>query len=173
MDSLKKLNFDDIKLRLIAPSDNNSLAKLIRSTLEEFGANHPGTVYFDETTDHLYEVFQQEPRSAYFIAESDGDVVGGGGIFPSNGLPTDTCELVKMYLYPKARHIGLGKLIIQKCIETAKRLGFKRIYIESMPELKQALRTYEKFGWEYLKSPLGNTGHHGCDLWMIKKIEEV
>ena len=39
-----------------------------------------------------------------------------------------------------------------------------------MPELKLALRIYEKFGFEYLSAPIGNSGHFGCDLWMIKKL---
>ena len=55
-------------------------------------------------------------------------------------------------------------------IEEAKNLGYKNIYLESMPELKQALKTYEKFGFQYLKGPMGNSGHYGCELWMIKYL---
>ncbi|HVK96402.1 MAG TPA: GNAT family N-acetyltransferase, partial [Flavisolibacter sp.] len=127
-------------------------------------------VYYDDTTDALFEVFNSEPRSVYYIAELNGEVVGGGGIFPSNGLPEDTCELVKMYTYPKVRGIGLGKLLIQKCIEFAKSAGYKKIYLETMPELKQALNTYANFGFEYINASMGNTGHHGCDLFMLKPI---
>jgi putative acetyltransferase len=29
---------------------------------------------------------------------------------------------------------------------------------------------YEKFGFEYLQAPMGNTGHNGCDIWMLKKM---
>jgi putative acetyltransferase len=159
-----------MNIRLIKPSDNPSLAHIIRNTLEEFGANHPGTVYYDSSTDSLYEVFRQ-PRSVYYVAESnDEKILGGGGIFPSEGLPIDTCELVKMYLLPEARGTGLGKAIIELCLKTAKDEGFKKIYLESMPELKQALKVYEKFGFTYLDSALGNTGHFGCDLHMLKEL---
>ena len=48
-----------LNIRPILPSDNASIAKIIRSSLEEFGANKPGTVYSDVTTDHLYELFQE------------------------------------------------------------------------------------------------------------------
>ena len=160
-----------MKLRFIQQSDNHLIAKIIRDTLAEFGANHPGTVYFDSATDTLFEVFQK-PKSVYFIAEKeDGKIVGGGGIFPTDGLPADTCELVKMYLLPEARGIGLGKLIIEKCLQTAKDHGFGKVYLESMPELKQAVKVYEKFGFTYLCSPMGNSGHFGCDLHMIKNLE--
>ena len=158
-----------IHLRKIAPEDNHQIASIIRSCLEEFNANKCGTVYFDETTDHLYELFQT-PKSIYFIAEVDGKLVGGGGIFPSKGLPSDTCELVKMYLLPEARGTGLGASIINKSIEFAQQQEFKRIYLESMPELKRAISVYEKFGFEYIHEAIGETGHHGCDVWMTKNI---
>jgi len=158
-----------IFIRPIQPSDNVLLASIIRNTLKEFGANHPGTVYFDNSTDHLYEVFRAD-RSYYFVAEMDGRIVGGGGIFPTSGLPVDTCELVKMYLLPEARGIGLGRSILEKCMESAREFGFSRIYLETMPELNLALKTYEKMGFTYLCSPMGNSGHFGCDLHMIRDL---
>ena len=162
-------SLDQIKIRIIEEKDNASLAQLIRKTLKEFGANHPGTVYFDDSTDHLFEIFES-PRSIYFVAELNKEIVGGGGIFPTTGLPVDTCELVKMYLYPRVRGIGLGSILIQKCIDYVKEAGYKTIYLETMPELKQALKTYEKFGFEYIHHPMGNSGHFGCELWMLKRV---
>ncbi|MEK7718068.1 MAG: GNAT family N-acetyltransferase [Bacteroidota bacterium] len=158
-----------IVIRPIQPSDNEILAIIIRNTLKEFGANHPGTVYFDDATDHLYEMFRAD-RSHYFVAELDGRIVGSGGIFPTPGLPDDTCELVKMYLLPEARGIGLGRSILEKCLESARNFGFGRIYLETMPELNLALKTYEKMGFTYLCSPMGNSGHFGCDLHMIRDL---
>lgn len=159
----------DIDIREIQPGDNAILASIIRSSLEEFGANKPGTVYFDDSTDHLYELFQT-PGSRYFIATQNGIILGGGGIFPSNGLPHQTCELVKMYLKPEARGLKIGASLIQKCMDTAKEMGYTQMYIETMPELQKAIRVYEQFGFEYLKQALGNTGHCGCNVWMIKSL---
>ncbi len=164
---------EGIIIRKIKEEDNAAIAKVIRQTLEEFGAAHPGTVYFDASTDALFQLFRQTPGSVYFIAEKEGDVVGGGGIFPSPGLPPDTCELVKMYLLPLVRGIGLGRKIIQQCIASAKEAGYQNIYLETMPELKKALDTYEKFGFEYIDHPMGATGHFGCDLWMLGRIEKL
>src|SRR5215207_2498954 len=163
----------NIIIREIEEKDNAAIANVIRRTLEEFGANHPGTVYYDASTDALFQLFQQTPRSVYFIAEKDGVVLGGGGIFPTDGLPDDTCELVKMYLLPQVRGIGLGRELIQRCIGFAKEAGYKNIYLETMPELKQALKTYEKLGFKYLDKPMGNSGHHGCELWMNGNVEEL
>ena len=158
-----------VTIRDLRIEDNPALAKVVKDTLAEFGANHPNTVYYDPTTDALFEVFQT-PRSKYFLAEINNKVVGGGGIYPTDGLPPDTCELVKMYLLPEARGLGLGRTLIEKCIEAAAENGFKKIYLETMPELKQALSVYEKFGFEFLKGPMGNSGHTGCSLWMLKSV---
>lgn len=159
----------EIIIRDIQQSDNPYLAKIVKDTLAEFGANHPNTVYYDPTTDTLFELFQKE-KAKYFVAEVAGKIVGGGGIYPTDGLGDDTCELVKMYLLPVARGLGLGKNLIEKCIDAARENGFKKIYLETMPELKQALNVYAKFGFEYLKGPMGNSGHTGCSLWMLRSL---
>jgi putative acetyltransferase len=159
----------NIFIRHIQPADNLALATIIRNTLAEFKANHPGTVYYDSTTDALFEFFQK-PGAVYNVAEVNGEVAGGGGIYPTDGLPEATCELVKMYLLPQARGLGLGRMMIEKCLLQAEEMGYKNVYLESMPELKQALNVYAKLGFEYLKGPLGNSGHTGCTLWMMKRI---
>lgn len=159
----------NINIRKIQPPDNPHLATIIRNALAEFGANKPGTVFYDDTTDHLYELFQ-EPGSIYYVAEQEGQIIGGAGIYPSEGLPQGTCELVKMYLVPEVRNKGLGRKLIDACLEFAKGFGYIQVYIETMPELRKAVSVYEKFGFEYLNGPLGNTGHFGCDVWMLKTI---
>ena len=160
----------NITIRPIEPGDNKGIATVIRTTLEEFKANKPGTVYYDAATDHLYELFR-ESGSIYHVAVADNEVVGGSGIFPSPGLPSDTCELVKMYILQKVRGIGLGRILIQKSLDFAKESGYRKVYLETMPELKQALHTYSKFGFQYIDHPMGETGHFGCDLWMLKHID--
>ena len=158
-----------VTIRPIRQTDNPFLSRIVKDTLAEFGANHPNTVYYDPTTDTLFEVFQKE-RSGYFVAEINDEIVGGGGIYPTDGLPADTCELVKMYLLPHARGFGLGRTLIEKSLAFAKDSGYKQVYLESMPELKKALEVYAKFGFEYLPGPMGNSGHTGCSLWMMKKF---
>ena len=159
----------NITIRKIECSDNKELADVVRTSLAEFGVDKPGTVYYDDTTDQLYELFQL-PGSFYFVAEQEGKIVGGAGIYPSDGLPQGTCELVKMYLRPAARGHGLGGLLIDKCLEIAKGFGYTQVYLETMPELKKAVSVYKKFGFEHLDGPLGNTGHYFCDVWMLKVL---
>ena len=156
-------------IRLITPKDNVALAAVIRAALTEFGANKPGTVYYDPTTDHLFELFQTE-GSIYYVAEIDGTLVGGCGIFPTKGLPEGTCELVKLYLHKDARGTGLGKQLLNTAMQWAKENGYTQVYLESMPELSKAVTIYENVGFQRINQPLGNSGHCGCDIWMVKTL---
>lgn len=110
------------------------------------------------------------PKSAYHVIDVDGELAGGAGIYPTKGLPTDTCELVKMYLSPTARGLGLGKLLMEHCMQAAAINGFTKVYLETMPELTNAIPMYKKFGFVNLPGPLGNSGHHGCGIWMLKEL---
>ena len=161
----------ELTIRTIEPGDNNALATIIRNSLEEFKANKPGTVYFDDTTDHLSDVFKAG-GSIYFVVEQAGTILGGGGIYPTANLDAGTCELVKLYLNANARGKGVGKLLMEHCIAAAKELGYKKIYLETMPELTVAIPMYEKFGFTHLQAAQGCSGHTGCDVWMIRDLEE-
>ncbi len=156
-------------LRPITSNDNAGIALIIRSVLAEFKANKPGTVYYDPTTDDLYSLFSH-PGSCYWILEMDGHIMGGSGIYPTDGLPGGCCEVVKLYLLPEARGKGYGRMLIHKCFESARQHGYQQVYLETMPELKMAVGLYEQCGFEYLQGPLGNSGHFGCDLWMLKTL---
>jgi putative acetyltransferase len=159
----------EFRLRPIEERDNAAIANIIRRSLEEFGANHYGTVYYDSHTDQLFGHFK-EPGAAYFIVEKNGEVMGCGGIFPTDGLSEGTCELVKMYLSPAARGRGVGKCLLQLCLDTAKEMGYQKIYLESMPELVKAIPLYEKSGFTHLDAPLGNSGHYACAIRMIRDL---
>lgn len=159
----------NISIRPLRAGDNISIAAIIRKILTEFGANKPGTVYFDPTTDNLFQLFET-PDSAYFIAEAEGEIVGGSGVFPTPGLPEGCCELVKLYLVSEMRGQGLGLMLMEKCFQKAIDFGYRSMYLETMPELRSAIGLYEKAGFSYLPGPLGRSGHFGCDLWMIKNL---
>ncbi len=163
-------------LRPITAADNPALARIIRDALTEYGAAKPGTVYYDPTTDFLFELFRQ-PGSCYFVAETAAGtgnatrLQGGAGIFPTPGLPPGCCELVKLYLRREARGQGLGARLIQHCLEAATALNYRQVYLETLPELHQAIHLYQSFGFRQLDGPLGDSGHFGCDLWMLKDLD--
>lgn len=158
-----------IHIRPVEPADNPLLAIIIRNTLSEFGVAGPGTAYCDEATNNMYASFQRA-GSRYFTGLLDNRLAGGGGIYPSDGLPAGICELVKMYLDPAARGHGLGKMLLETCLGFARQSGYRQVYIETMPELEKAISLYRRFGFHHLDSAMGNTGHYGCSVWMLKDL---
>lgn len=160
----------DITIRPIQQSDNAILAKIIRSCFHDFEVKcTAGTVYQDPTTDDLFSLFQT-PKSKLWVAELDGKIVGCCGIFPTENLPENCTELVKFYISESGRGKGVGRVLLEKTVESAKELGYRQIYLESIPEFSTAVSIYEKQGFKYLEKPLGNSGHSGCNLWMLKDM---
>jgi putative acetyltransferase len=164
-----KLNKMSITFRTIEKRDNRELAYLIRTVFREFKIDRPGTVYFDPTTDDLYNLFQK-PGSIYWVAEEEGKIIGGCGFYSTPGLPEGCAELVKLYLLSVHRGKGTGRKLLEKSMESAKNLGYKQLYLESLPELDKAIGLYEKAGFKFIPGPMGNSGHFGCNIWMLKDL---
>lgn len=158
-----------IHIRPIEQKDNVGIAVIIRQSLKDFNAHKPGTVYFDATTDTMWENFKVN-RSRYIVLEENDQLAGGCGFYPTEGLPSDTCELVKMYLAAPFRKKGYGQLLLDQTIAQAKETGYTKMYIETLPELTNAIELYKKNGFQFIKKPLGNSGHTGCDIWMLKNL---
>ena len=158
-----------ITIREIRETDNSVLATIIRSCFIEFNAPQQGTVYSDPTTDQLYQYFNIE-KAICWVAEVENNIVGCCGIYPTENLPQGYAELVKFYIHASARSRGIGKLLMNQCLVSAKQLGYSTIYLESLPHFKTAVSMYTKLGFTSLSNPLGNSGHTSCNIWMIKNI---
>jgi putative acetyltransferase len=163
------MNNLNITFRTIEERDNKELAELIRTVFREFKIHRPGTVYFDPTTDNLFKLFRT-PGSEYWIAEENGIIIGGCGVYPTPGLPEGCAELVKLYLSASQRGRGIGWQLMEKTFGSAKGLGYRQLYLESLPELGKAISLYERNGFKNIPGPLGNSGHFGCNIWMLKDL---
>jgi putative acetyltransferase len=161
-----------ISFRTIEERDNRELAELIRTVFREFKIDRPGTVYFDPTTDDLYNLFRTT-GSEYWIAEDEGVITGGCGVYPTPGLPEGCAELVKLYLSASHRGKGIGWQLMEKTFDSARRLGYRQLYLESMPELSRAITLYERTGFRSIPGPMGNSGHFGCKIWMVKDLYQL
>lgn len=152
-------------IRKIRPEDNKVLANIIRETLEEMDCAIEGTVYTDPSTDYLFQNYQ-DTKSVYFVAELNGEIVGGSGIAQIANLKQNYCELQKMYLKPAARGTGIAKTLMQKCIDFARQSEYELIYIETFGTMSAAQQLYKKFGFDYIDHSLGDTGHFSCNIKM-------
>jgi putative acetyltransferase len=155
--------------REVKETDNAPLASMIRRVFKEHDAPQSGTVYSDPTTDDLFGLFQK-PKSVLWVAEVNGMPAGCCGIYPTKGLDNDCAELVKYYLAVTERGKGVGRALMEKCIASARELGYQKLYLESMPHFSKAVRIYEKLGFRNLTDPLGSSGHTTCNIWMLLEL---
>jgi putative acetyltransferase len=158
-----------LSYRKIEQIDNKEIAALIRSVLTEFGVNQPGTVFTDPTTDALFELFQTTD-ACYYLALDGSKIIGGCGLYPTKGLPNNCIELVKFYVDSFYRGMGIGKNLMQISIEKAKELGYKSVYLESLPELDKAVGMYKQAGFKHISERLGESGHFACTILMLKTL---
>lgn len=156
-------------IRIIQKQDNQEVAKLIRSVFDEMEIPKVGTAYEDPYLDLMFEEYQK-PKSAYFVVESEGKVLGCAGIAPLENGDSKICELQKMYFLPETRGLGIGSEMMELCLQQARDFGFEKCYIETMPFMHAAQKLYKKSGFEYLDAPMGNTGHSSCPVWMLKDL---
>ena len=156
-------------LRPIEPRDDAAVAAIIRTVMPEFGAVGCGFAINDPEVDWMSQAYA-EPRSAYFVVERDGRVIGGGGIAPLEGGEGTTCELRKMYFLPEARGIGAGTSMMAQCLQTARDAGFSRCYLETLDGMDAAMRLYERTGFHRLDAALGATGHGGCNTFYLLEL---
>jgi putative acetyltransferase len=159
----------NIIFRPIEEKDNKEIAELIRTVFKEFKIQRPGTVYFDTTLDNLSELFRTT-GSEYLIAVENSIIVGGCGVFPTPGLPEGCAELVKFYLAASQRGKGIGWQLMQKTFDSAKKIGYSQLYLESLPELSRAISLYERAEFKFIPGAMGKSGHFGCNIWMLKEL---
>lgn len=160
---------EEIEIRPIKENDNAVISTIIKSTLEEFDSAIEGTAYTDKETDDMFNAYADD-NSIYYVALLNNEIIAGCGINPLKEGNSDICELQKMYMSPKARGKKIGKKLILKCLDFAKRTGFKQCYLETFPNMKAAIKLYEKNGFYKIDRSLGNTCHYSCNVWMLKQI---
>jgi putative acetyltransferase len=158
-----------ITIREIEPKDNQALANVIRTVLTQQGNDVDGTVFTDEATDKMYDGYQTE-KSVYYIVEIDGEVMGGCGVAQLSGESENVCELQRLFLLKEARGKGIGQTLMTKCISFAKSKGYELMYLETFPNMIEALNLYKKNGFKLIDSPMGNTGHFYCTTRMTLNL---
>jgi ribosomal protein S18 acetylase RimI-like enzyme len=98
---------------------------------------------------------------ALFLARSGETIVGSAALIRETALQY---ELVKMAVLPAFQGMGISKILIEICIETAKNAGAKRIYLHSNSQLTTAIALYEKYGFQHI--PVQEAHYLTADVMM-------
>lgn len=159
-------------IRPITFADNTAVATIIRTVMPEFDCVGEGYSIEDPEVDQMYQKFSQPGHRFFVIVENaTKKVCGCGGFAPlaGNSHPT-VCELQKMYFLTPLRGKGLGKQLLELCIQEAQLAGYQKMYLETVARMVAAGRLYQKMGFTKLDKQMGATGHSGCDSFMIRDI---
>lgn len=159
----------DIFITPITQQDNPDIAQIIRTAMSEFNADPKTTILGDPTLDAMFENYQSA-RSIYFILKYKGKIAGGCGIKQLDNSAENICELQRMFLNKPVRGLGLGKKLIELCLDKAREFKYEKIYLETLSQMKVAIQLYEKTGFKRINQPIGQTGHTGCDVQMIMQL---
>ena len=113
-----------------------------------------------------YSIFADIERNfIVFLCLFDGDsIIGTAAV---KRLNDSACELKGLYLYKDYHGRGLGFKLVDTAVEAARRLGFERIFLDTMSGYDRAMRLYEKMG--FVRTDRYNDNER-ADVFMVKKL---
>lgn len=142
---------DHFVIENLSDSAAPAVAELLRRNLSDY--DEAGNV-LASTFRRIEKISQEyaQKGSQYFIArdlEKDGQCIGGAGLGTLHGLPASEGlgEIRDLVVEKSYRGRGLGKRLLQRCLEMAIECNYKRIYLETTPEMKNAQKLFRRFGF--------------------------
>jgi ribosomal protein S18 acetylase RimI-like enzyme len=147
-----------IEIRHFQPADAAVVAALNRVWLVDYGLLEPPD-----------ELFLSDPGGmvvgaggAIFVAVRGNEVVGTSSMLP---VAPGVIELVKLAVASDAQGQGVGRRLIEVCLDFARQQGAARVTLISNSKLEAALRLYERFGFQRLPLP-ADQPYATADIYM-------
>jgi GNAT superfamily N-acetyltransferase len=83
-------------------------------------------------------------------------------------LSAEICELKRLYVRPEVRGSGLGRLLVDAILAEARRLGYRRMRLDTLPGMETAQALYERLGFReiapYTRNPIPDARFLELDL---------
>lgn len=105
------------------------------------------------------------PRGRLLLARDNDAVAGCVAMRP---LTDETSEMKRLYVRSRFRAEGVGQQLVERVIAEARSIGYRRMYLDTLPTMTDAQRLYEKLGFKeipaYRHNPIVCTRFLGLDL---------
>jgi ribosomal protein S18 acetylase RimI-like enzyme len=95
----------------------------------------------------------------------DDAVIGTASLLKVND---EEYELAKMAVTEKYKGLGIGKMLMEHCIDEAKKLDAKKLTLVSNTKLDAAIHVYRKYG--FVEIPLPKEIHYERGNIMMEKV---
>jgi drug/metabolite transporter (DMT)-like permease/GNAT superfamily N-acetyltransferase len=105
-----------------------------------------------------------EPDGVFVVMRRDGEPVACGGV---RSLGDGVGELKRMYVVPSARGGGLGARLVAALEDEARRLGHRKLRLDTAEPLREAQRLYRRAGYRDIADYNGNTA---ASHWFEKEL---
>ena len=110
------------------------------------------------------EKYILEKGGKIFFAKLEDKIIGTVALMPKNS----SFELTKMAVTEKIQSKGIGSLLMKKCIDEAKNLGLKEIFLFSNTKLDKAINLYKKVG--FLEEHFDSSDYKRANIYMTLKL---
>lgn len=166
------------KVKRANKTDAELIATLSRQTFIETFAEHNSAENMDKflSTSFSHENLVkevEEPENIFFIAYEDDEPVGYAklreGKNPAELNVPDTIEIARIYAVKSSIGKGIGKLLMQECIDIAISNKKKCIWLGVWEHNKKAIDFYTKWGFEKFSTHIFILGDDAQTDWLMKK----
>jgi len=86
------------------------------------------------------------PEGCLLVAENKDSIVGCVAVRKIEG---SVCEMKRLFIRPEYRGTGIGRRLAMEIIQTAIRLGYSRMRLDTTPSMNAATSLYRSLGFYY------------------------
>jgi putative acetyltransferase len=105
------------------------------------------------------------PHGRLLLARGGAELVGCVAL---RSLPHRTCEMKRLYVRARNRASGAGRQLVEQVIKEARIVGYKQMFLDTLPNMTRAQTLYAQFGFKdvppYRHNPIKGTRFLRLDL---------